>query len=255
MVDQLLGRVYFKSLLAPFSHIIHSIQVLPCLLLSIFRHGQHIFNEARHRLPILQELMEPRNSGLEVDVLTLLNQFHYRRACDPRDEVYRILGIHSSIEITPDYYLGITAAYIQPSLQYIQHSGCMRAFSCVFQQNPILGLPSWLPDWSFNHSLHSYANQRWRTKAYNLYKVCGSAFMNQRIYDNIILSVSGVRFGIVSDSSGRRSKDVLFVGSKATVGFERPPQQASISVFYYKISGPEDMVSYVLVQKTMKSGG
>jgi hypothetical protein len=195
---------------------------------------QSMFYEVFQRLLTLQQLRDVRNSGAEVDMLILLTNFYYRLATDPRDKVYGFLGIFNNPGIVPDYNSGIPAAYAQPILRDIQHSRSLRALSYISQQNPIIGLPSWVPDWSFARRHSSLIIQQGQARCYNLYKACGTAFANQCIYKNSIFSISGVRHDIVSDSSGTVGLGSNFDeivknwAVKATANFERPPLQASI---------------------------
>jgi hypothetical protein len=198
-----------------------------------------VFNETWNRLRALLELRDARGSYAGVrplGVLELLHEFSYRRATDLRDKVYGVLGLFSTHEITPDYSLGIPAAYIQPSVYDIQQTGSLRAFSYLSQQDPSLGLPSWVPDWSYTLEFIPFSNYQWRSRIYDLYNACGTTIAYPRIFSNTIFSIRGVRLGIVSGSTGEVAPnsefdDVLAVKdwiAKATASFELPPSPEAI---------------------------
>jgi hypothetical protein len=85
-------------------------------------------------------------------LLDLLRKFRDRRASDPRDKVYALLGLPrsptSKPPLIPDYSLSEAEVFRQATLQCIYETGSLSVFSSDLGRKFRNDLPSWVPDWS-----------------------------------------------------------------------------------------------------------
>lgn len=109
-------NLFQESIRCIVSHGSHNSKCCYDFYLKNYVQGQHIFDETRFRLRVVQDLRATQVSGAKVDALALLDNFHNRRASDPRDKVYGILGLLSTTNIVPDHNLDVRTAYMQPVL-------------------------------------------------------------------------------------------------------------------------------------------
>jgi len=74
-----------------------------------------------------------------------LIMFRYRKASDPRDRVFALLGLGATI--TADYSLSCKEVFINSARQQIVQSGHLIFLKRIAERNRSPDLPSWVPDW------------------------------------------------------------------------------------------------------------
>ncbi|KAJ4328982.1 hypothetical protein N0V84_000553 [Fusarium piperis] len=94
---------------------------------------------------------------------TLLSRFRDRKASDPRDMIYGVLGLAhdeaATAGIEADYTIETVQLYAQTARKLIQLHGDLRPFMQVyhFQGDRLHGLPSWTPDYSLGGDWEYYS--------------------------------------------------------------------------------------------------
>ena len=88
----------------------------------------------------------------DVPLSSLLFQFRYRKATDPRDKVFGLLGLQrvrgsSHINIRADYGKDARLVYSELTVEVFRAQSSLAILS-VDLSSSIDGLPSWVPDWS-----------------------------------------------------------------------------------------------------------
>ncbi|KAF4950097.1 hypothetical protein FGADI_8436 [Fusarium gaditjirri] len=87
----------------------------------------------------------------------ILHLHRWLRAKDPRDKVYGSLGIAASTYgIEPDYTISTVECYTRTAFSIISGSLSLEVFSSLRRpsciRTTLTGLPSWVPDWSYDAS-------------------------------------------------------------------------------------------------------
>lgn len=99
-----------------------------------------------------------------IDFYRTLWWYRARNASDPRDKIYGLLGIASSVigKIEPDYSLSKREVYEQATLLCIEESGDL---SILKGQRAVGGeLPSWIYDWSLPIDASLWNRERGRMR-------------------------------------------------------------------------------------------
>ncbi|KPM41495.1 hypothetical protein AK830_g5080 [Neonectria ditissima] len=155
-------------------------------------------------IPILQELRSQNGSS---SLETLVRQFRYRAATDPRDKVYALLPLVTDwghhLPLVPDYSKTVTAAQVcaDAVLKMIGMSGSLNPLCQQTGPNRDQGtcFPSWVPDFSVPYAAGGTLNRF--TKQLNAYDACGGTKANATVVDSGILVVEGVRVDSIQRAS------------------------------------------------------
>ncbi|KAI2628486.1 heterokaryon incompatibility protein-domain-containing protein [Hypoxylon sp. NC1633] len=91
----------------------------------------------------------------DIDLLALLENHRVARASDARDKVYGFLGLYELATgrrhtISADYHRTAAEVFIEAAKEIIHHSDTLDILGVPRQdlQHRMIGLPSWVPDWS-----------------------------------------------------------------------------------------------------------
>jgi hypothetical protein len=107
-------------------------------------------------------------------LLSLLRKFRDRKASDPRDKVYALLGLvrtpQSRLPMIPDYSLSEVEVFRQATLECIYETGSLSIFSTELGRKFRTDLPSWVPDWGAPRGF----TYQTRATAVELYNACSS---------------------------------------------------------------------------------
>ena len=96
-------------------------------------------------------------AGVDQGLLQLLLGFRSFNATDSKDKVYGLMGLSRTVgtvavEIKPDYNQAVSAqnTYLSAAISILRASQSLDIFSVPrpSEQSTMLGLPSWVPDWS-----------------------------------------------------------------------------------------------------------
>ncbi|KAH0558512.1 hypothetical protein GP486_004829 [Trichoglossum hirsutum] len=146
-------------------------QILDCVKAIRMNHVRHVdsllgfpawtrnesqeFRDATVQLYNLANISSRRREGSTVNFLEILESFRHAKATDPRDKVYSLLSLASEAYqngIVPDYSTSNTATSVFLGLArcavtigdielLLRNAGGSQAIS---------GLPSWVPDWTYD---------------------------------------------------------------------------------------------------------
>jgi hypothetical protein len=134
-------------------------------MLSLPRDHIKVIDDCCHRIRDIVDLRERLASTIvgNMRLQQLLQKFRDRRASDPRDKVYALLGIvrgsptnlkHGSSRtmtnfkrMVPDYSLTETEAFQQATLECIYEECSLSVLSTELGRKFRNDLPSWVPDW------------------------------------------------------------------------------------------------------------
>lgn len=102
-------------------------------------------------------------SRTSMPFLEIASKFRYRKATDPRDKIFGILGLTQDLtKDIIDYDSPVSAVYARATVQLIQNTRNLDVLSHVLRTHPqndtaTPKLPSWCPNWEWD-----YRNQYWR---------------------------------------------------------------------------------------------
>jgi hypothetical protein len=75
---------------------------------------------------------------------------------DPRDRVYAAFGLShytaQELDITPDYTAAVQTVYTDAAKGYLSQTSDLDLLTYIGNPNMLVGLPSWVPDWSVQRS-------------------------------------------------------------------------------------------------------
>ncbi|KAL1861685.1 hypothetical protein VTK73DRAFT_6970 [Phialemonium thermophilum] len=95
---------------------------------------------------------------LDISLFFVLHLMRTRLCSDPRDKVYAALGITPpgfARLIKPNYQLPIAEVYKNAFLAALEHSKRLVLLQdCELQARSVVGLPTWVPDWSVPRQSH-----------------------------------------------------------------------------------------------------
>jgi hypothetical protein len=108
------------------------------------------------KLTGLEKIRQSYYAGKRQPLRDLIRECRYRKATDPRDKIFSLLGMmgdSKSAFLTPDYTKSVSEVYANAAFHFIQQSGSLDPL-CGWQT---LGrqeqLPSWTPDYYLNQDL------------------------------------------------------------------------------------------------------
>jgi hypothetical protein len=117
-------------------------------------------------IPMMFTLRNNWQGSRQNSLLHLLSQTHLIFDCsDPRDKVYALLSMQSSLpDLQIDYKAGIEDIYISVAQALIRFSGSLELLGCVNTNNRFHPpgqaiLPSWVPDWRSISWVNPFSNE------------------------------------------------------------------------------------------------
>lgn len=135
-----------------------------------------------------------------------LNLFRYREASDPRDRVFALLGLGSTI--TADYALSWEEVFMSSVRQQIAESGDLRFLRRIPERSRYRGLPTWAPDWSAEVDDMASCAITW-LHIYDYYHAAGETVASiGHSSSQLVLSLKGYMVDRVSKVD-RRHADIM----------------------------------------------
>jgi hypothetical protein len=107
------------------------------------------------KLTGLEKIRLGWNSGLRQPLRELIRECRYRRATDPRDKIYALLGLMGDSKnnlLQPDYTKPVAEVYAHATQHFIIQSESLDPI-CGWQTLGRDELPSWVPDYNLNQDL------------------------------------------------------------------------------------------------------
>lgn len=140
-----------------------------------------------------------------IRLLSLLQLFRDRRATDPRDKVYALLGLSRAPiskswkpgkkQLIPDYTLSEAEAFRQATLECIHQETSLSVLSTDLGRKFRNDLPSWVPDWgapgSISYGLRAAAVDLYQATCLSKEEAIGDII--QAVHDKLM--VPGLRHG------------------------------------------------------------
>ncbi|KAM5385153.1 hypothetical protein ACJZ2D_001114 [Fusarium nematophilum] len=158
-------------------------------------------------MPVLEDLRTRRRLGEAISLETLVREFRYRAATDPRDKIYALLPLVTDWgeqgPLAPDYSNAVSPVQVY-STAVLKMIECSGSLSPLCQQigpipeSPSM-LPSWAPDLSSSYSLGGTLDHF--LKQIPLYDASLGMVANARILDSTILVLEAVRIDSVKRAS------------------------------------------------------
>ncbi|KAK3672377.1 hypothetical protein LTR78_007684 [Recurvomyces mirabilis] len=140
------------------------------------------FVAAKNKLDQGQHLIEP------------LLQFNWKKATDPRDKIYGLLGLQSGrrpTPVMPDYAASLQDIFTSLATDVIKTQDWLVPL-CLDLRQELKGLPSWVPDWTLtatNPVFYSISRFTWTWS----YSAADELEGNITIDGDNVLNVSGIR--------------------------------------------------------------
>ncbi|KAI1124008.1 heterokaryon incompatibility protein-domain-containing protein, partial [Nemania abortiva] len=142
---------------------------------------------------------------------TILGGVDFRKATDPRDQVYGLLGLVSEhMEddlLRPDYSLTVSKVYSRACCKIIQNSKNLRLLSYADRQSSVDALPSWCHD--FNASSPFNPNPY----CWDLFSASSGERFSAELYRDAELRVIGCHLDVITDITEARTPESLSVTS------------------------------------------
>ncbi|OGM45269.1 hypothetical protein ABOM_006437 [Aspergillus bombycis] len=105
--------------------------------------------EFSRRIRGIESIRNRWKSPEQITLLQLLRQFSGRKATDPRDKVYALLGLaKDKPSVEPNYGAAELDVLTDTTLDIISRSGSLDVLAGDFTMKDNNALPSWIPDWS-----------------------------------------------------------------------------------------------------------
>ncbi|GAB1206096.1 hypothetical protein APSETT445_004777 [Aspergillus pseudonomiae] len=105
--------------------------------------------EFSRRIRGIESIRNRWQSPEQITLVQLLRQFSGRKATDPRDKVYALLGLaKDKPSVEPNYAAAELDVLADTTLDIISRSGSLDVWAGDFTMKDNHAIPSWIPDWS-----------------------------------------------------------------------------------------------------------
>ncbi|KAJ8132135.1 hypothetical protein O1611_g1485 [Lasiodiplodia mahajangana] len=142
---------------------------------------------------------------------TVLGGVDFRKATDPRDQVYGLLGLVSEQTkddlLRPDYSLSVSKVYSRACCKIMQNSKNLQLLSYADRQTSVDSLPSWCHD--FDASSPFNPNPYY----WDFFSACSGERFSAELHHDAELHVVGYRLDIITDITEARTPESLSVAS------------------------------------------
>ncbi|KAI0104278.1 heterokaryon incompatibility protein-domain-containing protein [Nemania sp. FL0031] len=142
---------------------------------------------------------------------TMLGGVDFRKATDPRDQVYGLLGLVSEHTegdlLRPDYSLPVSKVYSRACCKIMQNSKNLRLLSYADRQSSVDTLPSWCHD--FDASSPFNPNPYY----WDFFNACNGEKFSAELRHNAELLVVGYQLDVITDITEPRTPESLSVAS------------------------------------------
>ncbi|KAK8113375.1 hypothetical protein PG984_013901 [Apiospora sp. TS-2023a] len=148
-------------------------------------------------------------------ILALLNSAWQRKASDPRDKVYGIMGlVGQSFDFEPDYNWTVERVYTAATAAIAKRDECLNFLGLISEQCELRNpkLPSWVPDLELHSNVKSdYISSISKARLYaHIYNACGSNYRESPL--SLSMALKGIIYNKVTDvglqAPGRILSDV-----------------------------------------------
>ncbi len=104
---------------------------------------------------LMKKIKSSRNQQAPIAFLDLLEMCRSCNATDPRDKIHALLGLMPNAESLPkpDYDLDVKQVYHKYALFLLSQAVSVDVLHSAGRSRAVLGLPSWVPDWSFHSGI------------------------------------------------------------------------------------------------------
>ena len=136
------------------------------------------------------ELASPEYEGPS-QLFSLVRKYHSFGASDPLDKVYALLGLIANqesediVEFRPNYNISITDLYTRFARYSLHEKTLLKVLESCGENNPALGLPSWVPDWSSRPMVQSISQFSFEPD--NVFKAGGDRVATWEVSDTLII--------------------------------------------------------------------
>ncbi|KAI0871711.1 heterokaryon incompatibility protein-domain-containing protein, partial [Hypoxylon argillaceum] len=166
-------------------------------------------------LSTIRQISRMRNSRAlhnELDLFdTVLGGVDFRKATDPRDQVYGLLGLVSGHTedglLQPDYSLSVSEVYARACYKIMQHSKDLRLISYADRQSYIDALPSWCHDFNGSSSFNP------NPYCWDLFSAYGGERFNVELHHDTELHVNGYHLDVITHITEARTPESISVSS------------------------------------------
>ncbi|KAI0517931.1 heterokaryon incompatibility protein-domain-containing protein [Xylaria bambusicola] len=158
------------------------------------------------------KMKSSRAMGNELSLFdTMLGGVDFRKATDPRDQVYGLLGLVSGHTedtlLRPDYSLPVPNVYSRATCKIMQNDRSLRLLSYADRQNSVDDLPSWCHD--FNGSSPFNPNPYF----WDLFSAYSGERLSVELHQDAQLRVIGYHLDVIADSTEARTPESISITS------------------------------------------
>ena len=172
----------------------------------------NIIIRLRFHQKLLLRLLSVNPEIREIEMLIVLAESRTASSSDIRDRVYGQLAIFEAALqreiVRPDYTVSVTKVFINFAFEWCRVNESLNILNQVSSsRNSLLGLPTWVPDWS---SRDSFEIERRRLSTRIPYRAAGSSTLsNPDLTPDLQFRVSGLEIDDVGGlSTVREARDV-----------------------------------------------
>lgn len=148
-------------------------------------------------------------------LFTVLTTGRGAKATDLRDKVFGVMGMSNQV-VYPDYQRPVADVYKEAWMHCLNDADVVGLLCCVDHEQPPLGMPSWVPDWSTPRQTISLGVQMHGVyKAADYTQIARQALPSLKIDDKRLV-MGGMFFDAMSKTCGPIGwtlKDLLMSGS------------------------------------------
>ena len=178
--------------------------VLACLTATKTSYGDY-FDDVRDMMLTwykLNILKSKDKDLLDLSLSTLMHSTQYRKAKDPRDKIYSLLGLARGaaiFDLSFSYILPVKEVFTQYTAAMIKDDKNLNVLSDTERDGRNANLPSWVPDWISDKFTHSLAPPRSiGIGIYNINQGIPKDFSFEESLDPRKLSLEGARIDHVT---------------------------------------------------------
>ncbi|KAK3360913.1 hypothetical protein B0T24DRAFT_585965 [Lasiosphaeria ovina] len=164
------------------------------------------FSKTTSSIEAVREILSIIKQNQIERLLFLLEKTRDRRATDPRDKIYGLLGLIEDspdpvVDIAPDYERDVTHLYAGVAMRFIRHQQSLHVLLNHEIKPEAAGshtLPSWVPHWGATYGSPTPNLIKYRLSQYNAWP-SGAGRMPELSADSRALSVTGKYVDRITD--------------------------------------------------------
>lgn len=152
------------------------------------------------RLSLIQET---REWGDSFTIIHLFSSFRFRKAYDPRDKIFGLLGLVSlpyAGAIIPDYTRSVAEIYREVVVISVSRTGTLDFLSNCYGEKRLSILPSFIPDWTASIDEERELYHKHRVSSLSFYDASSKTVTEVQFVSSLEANFKGIIFDVVEET-------------------------------------------------------